>query len=46
MSFVHNLRDQTEIEDNANFEVGNKLGEIKHIIDVQYDKYMIIYFCE
>jgi hypothetical protein len=45
MSFVHNVRDQPKVEENGTFEIGNKLGENKHILAFDYDKFMIIYFC-
>ena len=42
MGFVHNVASE---EDRISFEIG-PYGEYKHILDTDYENYMIIYFCE
>ena len=41
MGFVHNMAEN----EKYHFQVGLE-GEYKHILDTDYENYMIIYFCE
>ena len=49
VAFVHNIGEQL-IEDRDHplngFQIGNGMNQIKHILDTDYDTYLIIEFCQ
>ena len=49
IAYVHNIDEQhSEDPDHPlrGFKIGNGMGQIKHIVDTDYENYLIVEFCQ